>query len=138
MQPGQVIDLTAETIASGGEGIGTYSGLKVFVEGCLPGEKLKVKITEVKKNYARGRVAGFICKSPERVKPPCVYYEACGACQFQHMAYEAQLKYKTLIVRDAVSRIAGVKGGAVRDIVPSPLEWGYRNKMQYQAFFLWR
>lgn len=131
MQPGQVIDIKIDNIAAGGEGIGSLDGIKVFVENSLPGEELKVKLLEVKKSYARGKVAGFVSRSPERVDPPCRYFELCGACHLQHMAYKAQLRYKTRIVKDVVARIAGLDPRIVRDIVPSPLEWGYRNKMQY-------
>ncbi|MFA5104198.1 MAG: 23S rRNA (uracil(1939)-C(5))-methyltransferase RlmD [Candidatus Margulisiibacteriota bacterium] len=131
MQPGQIIDIKIDTIAAGGEGIGTSDGLKVFVENSLPGEELKVKLAEIKKNYARGTIVGFKSKSNERVEPACRYFEACGACQLQHISYAAQLKYKTQIVRDALTKIAGISGKIVKDIVGSGDQWGYRNKMQY-------
>lgn len=131
MQPAQIIDIKIDNIAAGGEGIGSSGGMKVFVENSLPGEELKVKIVEVKKNYARGVIAGFTSKSKERVEPACKYYEACGACQLQHIEYGAQLKYKTQIVKDALSKIAGISGKTVKDIAGSDDQWGYRNKMQY-------
>lgn len=131
MQPGQVIDIRIDSVAAGGEGIGDCGGMKVFVENSLPGEELKVKLSEVKKNYARGTVTGYITKSGERVDPPCRYYEACGACQLQHAAYDAQLRYKTQIAKDAASRIAGISPDKVRDIIGCASRWGYRNKMQY-------
>jgi 23S rRNA (uracil1939-C5)-methyltransferase len=131
MQPGQVIDVRIDSVAAGGEGIGQCGGIKVFVSDALPGEELKVKLAEVKKNYARGIVSGYISKSPERVEPPCKYYEACGACQLQHAAYDAQLSYKTQIAKDALSRIGGVSADKVRAITGCASRWGYRNKMQY-------
>lgn len=131
MQPGQVIDVRIDSVAAGGEGIGQCGGIKVFVSDTLPGEELKVKLAEVKKNYARGIVSGYISKSPERVEPPCRYYETCGACQLQHAAYDAQLRYKTQIAKDAASRIAGISPDKVRDIIGCTSRWGYRNKMQY-------
>ena len=131
MQPGQVVDIRIDSVAAGGEGIGECGGMKVFVENSLPGEELKAKLSEVKKNYARGAVTGYITKSGERVEPPCRYYEACGACQLQHAAYDAQLRYKTQIAKDAASRIAGISPDKVRDIIGCASRWGYRNKMQY-------
>ena len=131
MQLGQIIDIKIDNIAAGGEGIGGSDGMKVFVENSLPGEELKVKFVEIKKNYARGMIVGFKSKSTERVDPACKYFEACGACQLQHIGYEAQLKYKTQIVKDALSKIAGISGEIVKDIVGSGDQWGYRNKMQY-------
>ncbi len=131
MQPGQVVDVKIDNITAGGEGIGSCGGMKVFVENSIPGEELKVKLLDVKKNYARGCVAGFQSKSKERTAPACKHFEYCGACQFQHINYPSQLKYKTQIVKDALSKIGGISGGIVRDIIGSGDQWGYRNKMQY-------
>jgi len=97
----------------------------------LQDEKVRVVITSVKRNYARGRLADVICASPLRADPSCPIYGRCGGCQIQHAKYEAQLSIKRSILRDALIRI----GGFPRDVEdmldpsqgsPSPL--GYRNK----------
>jgi len=131
LRTGDTIILTAENIAGGGEGIGSFNGFKIFVENLLPGETAKVRLIEVRKQYARGRIVEITDRSAERVIPACKYFEECGACQMQHIDYGAQLRYKTGIVKDAVKKIAGLSEDIVLEIIPSELKWGYRNKMQF-------
>ena len=113
-----------------GEGIAKVEGYPIFIEGALAGEKVKVKIVKVKKNYAYGRVMEFIEKSEDRVEPECVNFKKCGGCSIQHMSYKKQLDFKWERVKDCMSKI----GGLSQDIVKYPLgmetPYRYRNKVQ--------
>jgi len=67
--------------------------------------------------------------SPRRVKPPCTYYGACGGCSYQHVAYDYQVELKAKQVRDILRRLGGIDEPNVREGVPSPLPYGYRNRI---------
>ena len=76
------------SLGSSGEGVGRVSDFTVFVNGALPGEEVKAKITEVKNTYAIGKLMEVVKASPERIKPACPIYAECGGCQLQHISYE--------------------------------------------------
>jgi len=115
-----------------GEGIGRVNSFAVFVPGTILAEKVKVKITEVKKNFARGRLEEVISSSPHRIKPPRPVYHLCGGCHLQYIAYEKQLEMKKGIVENALNRIGN------QNIKASPTigmkdPWRYRNKGHFQV-----
>jgi len=115
-----------------GEGIGRINNFTVFVPGTILGEKVKVKITEVKKNFARGRLEEVISSSPHRIKPLCPVYHLCGGCHLQHIAYEKQLEMKKGIVENTLDRIGNQKIKALPTIgMKDP--WRYRNKGYFQV-----
>jgi len=126
----QIICLSIDNLGSSGEGVGSYHGLRVFVDGALPGENVEAEVTTVKKTYAKGVLKTILTPSPDRVSPPCPYFDRCGGCQLMHLSYEAQLRLKQQRVIDAFKRIGGFKGIIVNPCIPSPEPFGYRNKIQ--------
>ncbi|MCC5832436.1 MAG: 23S rRNA (uracil(1939)-C(5))-methyltransferase RlmD [Chlamydiales bacterium] len=118
------------SLSSTGEGIGALEGLKVFIEGALPGETVSVELTKRKKNYAKGRLLSILDASPERTEPICPLFGECGGCQVMHLQYPAQLALKRQRVLDALERIGGFKEPQVLSCLPSPTSIGYRNKIQ--------
>lgn len=118
-------------LGSGGEGVGQVDGFKIFVPDALPSEKILVKIREVKKNYAVGKIAKIFSASADRVQPFCPVYGTCGGCQLQHMNYPAQLATKYRRVRDAVERIGKVRALEILDVLGAESVRHYRNKMQF-------
>ncbi len=121
--------LKIDTLSSEGEGIGSLEGLKVFVEGALPGEVCEVEIQDLKKNFAKAKRLKIIEASPHRQEPICKIFGACGGCQLMHLAYEEQLRVKQDRVRDALKRI-GHLDVEVAPCRPSPSQLHYRNKIQ--------
>ena len=128
MNPTEIIHITS--LGSTGEGVGTLDGLKVFVDGALPGEAVEVEITKRKKNYAKGRLHSILSPSPERTEPICPLFGECGGCQVMHLQYPAQLGLKRQRVIDALERIGGFSDLKVLPCLPSPTSLGYRNKIQ--------
>ena len=94
---GEKIIVEIESLTSGGEGIGRYKGLAVFVADTAPGDKAEVKITELRKNYARAKVMYLQERSRFRIEPECPVFYKCGGCQWQHLPYEVQLQEKNQI-----------------------------------------
>jgi len=131
IKKGQVLQLKIEKMAFGGPGIGFVDGFVVFVPASAPGDKLRVKVFKKKKDYAEARILEILEPSDARISPPCPYYPHCGGCQWQHIAYTYQLQYKEGLVREAIANIGGLGDAAVKQIIPSELITGYRNKMEF-------
>ncbi len=113
-----------------GEGVGLLEGAVIFVEGLLPGEVGRVRISQVKKNYVKGTLLEIITKSPRRVKPICPVFGRCGGCQIMHLEYEEQLVWKRNRIVQAMRRIGKVEDPEVAATIASPKSLHYRNKMQ--------
>ncbi len=130
---GDHIHLHLDSLAAGGEAVGRHDGLAVFAQGGCPGDDAVVEITEVTARFARGVVVEVSTPSPDRVEPPCGHFQDCGGCQWQHIAYPAQLRHKTAIVRDAVARLAGLPEVEVAETWGMENPWHYRNRAEYHA-----
>lgn len=132
VKQGEIIELVINGLGSSAEGVGKYEGFTVFVKGALPQEKVQVKVTLVKKNYAVGKLLEVLEESAERVAPVCPVYEECGGCQLQHLSYAGQLEVKRQQVQDALTRI-GHLDTEVLPVIGAANPWNYRNKMQFPA-----
>jgi 23S rRNA (uracil1939-C5)-methyltransferase len=117
-------------LAHGGEAVGRLEGKAVFVAGGIPGERVRVEITEDARRYSRARLLQVLDPSPDRVSPPCPYYGDCGGCHLQHIRYERQLALKTEVVRTQLQRVAGVAEPHVLPMLGMAEPWGYRNQVQ--------
>jgi tRNA/tmRNA/rRNA uracil-C5-methylase (TrmA/RlmC/RlmD family) len=132
-QPGQRITATIEDIAFGGEGVARLDDFVIFIPFVIPGEEVEAEITELKKRFARARLVRVRRPSTERVQPVCSYFGECGGCQYQHMAYETQLRVKHKQVADLFQRIGGVSPAVVDPVVPCPTPYGYRNRIMIRS-----
>lgn len=126
------IALQLSAMAHGGPALGRYEGRIIFVPYGVPGDKVVVEIETSKKDWARARLIEVVEPSPDRVSPPCPYFgpHGCGGCQWQHIHYEAQLRYKTAVVHDQLVRLAGLREAPVRPMQSVGEPWAYRNHVQ--------
>jgi 23S rRNA (uracil1939-C5)-methyltransferase len=128
-----------------GEGVGRVDGFALFVQGALPGERVRAKVLKVKKQYGYAKMLELLEASPDRAEAPCPIYRQCGGCHLQHMEYRAQLEWKRQHVIDSLTRIGKLQvagggsgagdGGADGGVVVHPTigmidPWRYRNKAQ--------
>lgn len=127
---GDRITVEIEDVAAGGEGVGKVDGFVIFVPASAPGDKLEVELTTLKKKYGRARISKILSPSRRRVKPLCPVYEKCGGCQFQHLDYDAQLTYKTKMVKDSIEHLGSLSGVEVKPCRGMKEPWSYRNKAQ--------
>jgi tRNA/tmRNA/rRNA uracil-C5-methylase (TrmA/RlmC/RlmD family) len=125
--------LTIDDIAFGGEGVGRVDDFVVFVPFVALGEVVEVEVTEVKKRFARARLRQVLQASPERVAPACRYFGECGGCQYQHLAYEEQLRVKHKQVSDLFRRVGGFEGATIDPVAPCPQPYGYRNRIMIRS-----
>jgi 23S rRNA (uracil1939-C5)-methyltransferase len=121
--------------AFGGEAIGRLpDGRVVFVPRTLPGEKALVRVVEDRRDFARADLARLESVVPERVEPPCPYYQAgCGGCSWQHAAYDYQLRLKQRIVVDQLRRIGRFvdADSLVGPAIGMQEPWHYRNQARF-------
>lgn len=126
----EIIELKVDKIVNGGEGLGYYNDFAVFVPMSVPGDVLKVKIISVKKTYARGLIEEIISAGEERVEDiNKISFEDFQGCDFGMLKYDAQLKYKKLMVEDVVKKIGKMDNISVADVIGSEDPYHYRNKI---------
>lgn len=128
---GDVVDIELENLAHGGDVVGRIDSFTIFISKGVPKEKARVKITQVKKNYARGEVIEVIEESEDRINPICPFAKDCGGCQIQHIDYQAQLEHKKKIVRDNLERIGNLEQIKVNPVKGMENPFFYRNKAQF-------
>ncbi|HON78051.1 MAG TPA: class I SAM-dependent RNA methyltransferase [Spirochaetota bacterium] len=98
--------ITITKAVYGGYGLGFLDGKAVFVPSALPGETIKIEITQDKKDHAFARPIQIIEASPERVTPGCENFGRCGGCDYLHIPYESELAIKKDIALETMRRIA--------------------------------
>lgn len=131
LEKGEQIPLTVESVAFGGEGVGRCRDMVVFVPLMIDGDEGTVEIVDVRKRYARGRLTALTKPSRHRVAPHCPVYGLCGCCQYQHIAYEHQLLLKQRQIRDVFTRIGQCREVPLKEVIPSPSPWHYRQKADF-------
>jgi 23S rRNA (uracil1939-C5)-methyltransferase len=124
--------LAIEKLVYGGDGLARVPeqdgrARTVFVPFVLPGETVEAAVVEQKRGFFRGELERVLAASEARIDPACPYYLRCGGCHYQHASYEAQLKFKSEILRESLERTARVSfQGEIRPH-PSP-PFAYRNR----------
>ncbi|MFA6318422.1 MAG: 23S rRNA (uracil(1939)-C(5))-methyltransferase RlmD [Elusimicrobiota bacterium] len=135
----ETLTVRVERMAPEGSGIGRAQGSSrvVFVPFSAPGDLLEVRTEAAKATFLRARPLRVLEPGPGRIVPPCPLHfdpsrigPACGGCDWQHLDATTQLSAKREIVADALRRIAKAPNVSVLPVRPSPLAWGYRNKVQ--------
>lgn len=122
----EIIDIAEE-----GKGVGKHEDLVVFVEKAVPGDVVDIQIHRLKKNLAEAKITRFVLQSPDRIAPFCSHFGTCGGCKWQHLSYEAQLKYKQKSVLNALERLGKVDVSGAEPILGSEQTEYYRNKLEF-------
>ena len=121
---GKAVDLSSE-----GKGVVKYHNDIIFVDGLFPNEEADIEILYQRAGVYFGKVRKLYNLSKERIQPRCKICTSCGGCQYQQLDYNAQLKYKTKRVKEALNRIANVKC-EVLPCIGASKPYNYRNKIQ--------
>ena len=129
----QTLEVEIERILPGGVGLAHAEGITVFVYLAAPGDVVRVTIERTRGNVAFASIKEIIKPSPVRVEPPCPYFGRCGGCDFQQLSYEAQLQTKVEIIRDCLHRLGNIDSVSEISIQPSPHEWHYRARANWQV-----
>ena len=143
MEKNDILTVTIEDLTAEGEGVGKADGFPLFIKDTVPGDVVRCTVMKLKKGYGYARLQEILTPSPDRTEPRCPIARSCGGCQLQHMSYEAQLRFKTKRVADALQRIGGFRvrmageepGENAEEVILCPAlgmeePWHYRNKAQ--------
>jgi tRNA/tmRNA/rRNA uracil-C5-methylase (TrmA/RlmC/RlmD family) len=128
----RTLEVEIERLLPGGVGLAHADGLTVFVSLAAPGDRLRVRVDRVQGAVGFASIVEILTPSPLRIEPPCPYFGRCGGCDFQQLAYQAQLDAKVEIIRDCLHRIAKIEAGEI-PMTPSPNEWRYRARANWQV-----
>ncbi len=127
-----LLTVKLEKLVYGGDALGRLSGgVAAFIPFGLPGEKVNARVIEEKRGHVRAELVEVLEPSLARIAPRCKHFMACGGCHYQHLAYQTQLQVKTDILRDQLTRIGKIPDPPIEPIIASPLEWNYRNHVQF-------
>jgi 23S rRNA (uracil1939-C5)-methyltransferase len=96
-------------LAQDGRGIARVEGKAVFIEGALPGERVRFRVFKRRRQFDEAVLAEILAASPDRVTPKCAHFGVCGGCSLQHFAPAAQVAAKERQLLDTLERIGRVK-----------------------------
>ncbi len=124
---GEEVEVTIDSLAHGGAGVGRAEGFVVFVRGVVPGDRVRARIEKAKRSFAEARLVELIEPSGDRIEARSAHPGA----PWQVLPYDRQLEEKERQVRDALTRLGGFEEPPVQQIVPAVEQWRYRNKVEY-------
>jgi len=135
-QQGQLIEIEITDLTDTGDGVGRYDELVIFVSDTVPGDRVLVRLVQVKSGYATGKLDTLLEASEHRIRANCIVADKCGGCQWQHVDYQYQLTAKQNQIIQALERIGGFSDLQVDEILTGKIEGfpqflGYRNKATY-------
>src|ERR1044072_4547188 len=113
------IEVQVDSLAYGGNGVARLNGFVVFVRRGLPGDRVRARVTKVKRGFAEALAVDVLEPSPHRVDAPCAHYPACGGCRFQDLAYEVQVESKAGQGAGALRGIGGIRGAPPGALLPA-------------------
>jgi 23S rRNA (uracil1939-C5)-methyltransferase len=125
--PKELIEVEIESLTHEGRGLAHFDGKAVFVDGALPGERVRFRYTRVRRRHEEGLAVEVLEASPERVSPRCPHFGVCGGCSLQHLESGAQVRVKQETLADVFARIGKVQPEHwLPPLTADP--WGYRRK----------
>ena len=133
MKKGEIYEGIIEKVDFPNKGYVNIDGEKVIVKNGIPGQKVRFMINKKRSGRAEGRLLEVLEKSPLEVREHvCKNFPACGGCMYQTMSYEEQLKMKETQVKGLLQEAVGIGTDLHWEgIHGSPIEFGYRNKMEF-------
>ncbi|MGE0633014.1 MAG: class I SAM-dependent RNA methyltransferase [Pseudobdellovibrionaceae bacterium] len=132
LQVGDEIEVTIEKLSFGGSGVARHNSLVHFVPFAAPKDRLRIKVTALKKNFAESEIVEILEPGPSRRKAPCPVAGVCGGCDWQQVTYQEQLFQKNLFLKEHFQKVSKLKEVIIPDIEATK-EFNYRNRIQLKA-----
>jgi 23S rRNA (uracil1939-C5)-methyltransferase len=127
LNPGAIQEADIVDLAHDGRGIARVAGKAVFVDGALPGERVRYRVIKRRRHLDEAGLVEVLIASPDRVVPVCAHFGICGGCSLQHLSAAAQVKAKERMLLDNLERIGRVRPERVLAPLRGP-EWAYRRR----------
>jgi 23S rRNA (uracil1939-C5)-methyltransferase len=126
-------EIEIKAMTFGPFGVGRHDGKAVMVAGAVAGERLNVEIVSQRRDYAVAKIRAIICASAERRTAPCPYLPRCGGCDWQHIDYRAQVRFKGEVVARELGHALGAEIDPVGLVEAAPAEFGYRSRIRLRV-----
>jgi 23S rRNA (uracil1939-C5)-methyltransferase len=123
------LELTIDQLVAGGDGLGRFEGIPIFVPRSAPGDRLRVRLTERKRDYGRAQIVKILAPGPGRRKPPCPHFARCGGCDLQHLEDGLQSRLKAAAFLETLHRLARIEPPGPVPVLTGAA-WGYRLRTQ--------
>ncbi len=131
LRKGSELELQVDKLVFGGRALSRLDGFVVLMDRALPGQKVHVRIVKKKANYAEAQVIRVVEASPHQIPPVCAHFGICGGCLWQDLDYAQQLVWKHHHVTECLGDLVEALPMPVGEVTPSPMLYGYRNKMEF-------
>lgn len=135
---GDELELDVTAVAHGGHCVARHDGQVVFVRHALPGERVRARVTEVRRSYLRADAVDVLRPAADRVSPECPYSGAggCGGCDLQHVGAAGQLRWKEQVITEQLTRLGGLSQAQIAQLAVrvQPLPGGgggWRTRVRY-------
>jgi 23S rRNA (uracil1939-C5)-methyltransferase len=125
------IEINAMTF--GPFGVGRHDGKAVMVAGAVAGDLVDVEIVSERRDYAVAKIREVIRASADRRVAPCPFLPRCGGCDWQHIDYAAQVRFKGEVVARELSHALNIEIDPVGLVEPAPVEFGYRSRIRLRV-----
>jgi 23S rRNA (uracil1939-C5)-methyltransferase len=125
------IEISAMTF--GAFGVGRVGGKAVMVPGAVAGDRLDVEIVSERRDYSVAKIREVVHASAERRVAPCPYLPRCGGCDWQHIEYAAQVRFKGEVVARELGHALGIVIDPAGLIEEAPAEFGYRSRIRLRV-----
>ena len=125
------IEINAMTF--GPFGVGRHDGKAVMVPGAVAGDIVDVEIVSERRDYAVAKIREIISASVDRRVAPCPFLPRCGGCDWQHIDYAAQVRFKGEVVARELSHALNIEIDPVGLVEPAPAEFGYRSRIRLRV-----
>ena len=129
---GRELNLEITALTNAGDGIGHLDQQVVFVPYTMPGDEVRIKVLQDKGAFLIAELLEVVSPGSDRIAPSCDYFGRCGGCDWQHIPYDMQLNVKTEQLRETLLRIGGLADVEIQEIIASPKQTHYRNRIQGQ------
>ncbi|MEA2831771.1 MAG: rRNA (uracil1939-C5)-methyltransferase, partial [Bradyrhizobium sp.] len=127
VKPGEVQEADVVDLAHDGRGIARDAGKAVFIEGALPGERVRFRVLKRRRHLDEAGLVDVLVASPDRVVPACAHFGICGGCSLQHLSAQSQLAAKERQLLENLERIGKVSPERVLAPLRGPA-WAYRRR----------
>lgn len=125
------LEVAVEKLVMGGEGLARYEGIPIFVPRSVPGDRLRVRLTQRRPDYARAEIVEVLAAGPGRRPPPCPHFARCGGCDLQHIDDDLQPRLKAAAVSETLRRLGRLEMPPPEIVAGEA--WGYRLRAQLHA-----
>jgi 23S rRNA (uracil1939-C5)-methyltransferase len=127
LKPDAIQEADIVDLAHDGRGVARVDGKTVFIDGALPGERVRFRVIKRRRQLDEAALVEVLKPSPDRVVPVCAHFGICGGCSLQHLSAAAQIAAKERQLLDNLQRIGRVHPERVLAPLQGPA-WAYRRR----------